>query len=227
MTTLQAREGNIPFNVPEVTRSCYTFYKIFGDLSAPDAKPPLIVLHGGPGAGHDYLLPLAELASDYSTPVIFYDQIGNGRSTHLQETAGDKSLWQEKLFVRELENLIDHFQVRERGFHILGQSWGGMLGSSYAASHPKGLLRLILANAPASMELWMKSMDKLKAQLPEELQRVIDKAEEDKDFESPEYEAAVEVFYRRYLCILEPFPAPEVAAALHWLTEDSTVYGTM
>ena len=73
----------------------------------------------------------------------------------------------------------------------------------------------------------MRGARKLKTQLPEDLQRIIDEAEKKGDFESPEYEAAVEVFYKKHLCVLKPWPAPEVAAALHWLTEDPTVYGTM
>ena len=227
MAEQQPHEGEIPFTIPGIAKPCHTYYKVFGDLSAAGGKPPLIVLHGGPGAGHDYLLPLAELSTKYSTPVIFYDQIGNGRSTHLRETVGDESLWQPSLFLRELDILIEHLNLKDRGYHILGQSWGGILGISHAALNPAGLRRLVLANAPASMDLWMQSAQKLKTQLPEDLQRIINEAEKKGDFENPEYEAAVEVFYKKHLCILKPWPAPEVAAALHWLTEDPTVYGTM
>lgn len=54
-----------------------------------------------------------------------YDQIGCGRSTHLPEKLGDEAFWSVELFVRELDNLIYYLGLRETGFHLLGQSWGG------------------------------------------------------------------------------------------------------
>lgn len=119
------KDGSIPFDIPgrsDIT--CFTYYKIFGDLSS--GAPPVVVLHGGPGAGHEYLLPFAELWPQYGLPVIFYDQIGCASSTHLPQTAGDKEFWQEALFIAELNNLLDCLHLRVGpGFHLLGQSWGG------------------------------------------------------------------------------------------------------
>ncbi|MCJ1386468.1 hypothetical protein MMC17_009594 [Xylographa soralifera] len=230
METFPTKEGEVAFSIPGLDKPCKTWYKIVGDLSTSDTtspRVPLVVLHGGPGAGHDYLLPLADLVTKYSTPVIFYDQIGNGRSTHLPETKGDESFWREALFIRELDNLIDHFGLRTDGFHLFGQSWGGMMGSSYASSQPKGLRRLVLANSPASVELWVSSIQKLRTQLPEDVQKVIDEAEKTGNTGSPEHLEAVGVFYQKHLCRVKPWPAPEVEAALPWLTDDTTVYGTM
>ena len=72
--------GTVPFVVDG--ERFQTWYRIDGQLRT-DAPPPLILLHGGPGGTHDYLTPLAELASD-GFPVVFYDQLGNGNSTHLR-----------------------------------------------------------------------------------------------------------------------------------------------
>jgi pimeloyl-ACP methyl ester carboxylesterase len=92
-------EGTIPFIVAEETFS--TWYKVVGDL-ANRTKRHLIVLHGGPGLSHDYLIPLADLAP--TRPVVFYDQIGSGRSSH----AADKprSFWTIDLMINELINLL-------------------------------------------------------------------------------------------------------------------------
>lgn len=134
----QMTEGTVPFQVPGKDITAFTYYKIFGDLFSGTA--PLIILHGGPGVGHEYLLSFADLWHLYKIPVVFYDQIGCAASTHLQDLVGDKEFWQEPLFTAELENLIDHLQLRDgSGFHILGQSWGGMFGGAFAASRPKGL----------------------------------------------------------------------------------------
>jgi pimeloyl-ACP methyl ester carboxylesterase len=82
-------EGTAPFNVPGLSEPCKTWYKVFGDLATSTSKTPLIVVHGGPGACHDYLLPLVDLAP--SRPLVFYDQLGNGRSTHLPDKNGDEA----------------------------------------------------------------------------------------------------------------------------------------
>lgn len=119
------KDGIIPFDIPgRRDIPCFTYYKIFGDLSS--GAPTVVVLHGGPGAGHEYLLPFAQLWPRYGLPVVFYDQIGCGSSTHLPQTAGDREFWQEPLFFAELNNLLDCLHLRDGpGFHLLGQSWGG------------------------------------------------------------------------------------------------------
>ncbi|KAI3318416.1 proline-specific peptidase [Xylariaceae sp. AK1471] len=134
-------EGRVPFLISSIDESCFTYYKIVGDLST-SAASPLIIVHGGPGVGHGYLLTFADLWNKY-------DQIGCGKSTHLPQTAGDGSFWQEGLFQ-------DHLDLRSRGFHLLGHSWGGMLGAAFASCRPSGLQRLILANALASKELGLE-----------------------------------------------------------------------
>ena len=219
-------EGEVDFNVQGVSHPCKTWYKIYGELSNT-TKTPLIILHGGPGAGHKYLLPFADLYQKFSIPVIFYDQLGNGNSTHLRDKNGDKEFWTEELFRRELDNLVDHLGLRSKGFDLLGHSWGGMLGSSYATFQPDGLRRLVIANSPASMMLWVKGIEGLLEKLPPGVADTIKKYEENGDFENKEYEDAITVVYKRHLCRVEPWPAPEVEAALATLTGDPTVYGTM
>ena len=224
MTNSAVQEGEIPFHVPGISKPCHTWYKVVGDLKSKSI--PLITLHGGPGACHEYLLPLTDLNSQHGIPIIFYDQIGNGRSTRLREKAGDEAFWVESLFQAELDNLIDHFDLRERGYDVLGQSWGGMLGSKWAALQPAGLRKLVLANSPASIELCTKGEQNLRARLPEDVQAVLDRCERDGELESEAYEQACEVFYKRHVCRLDPWPADFEAAMTH-LKEDTTVYKTM
>lgn len=77
------------------------------------------------------------------------------------------------------------------------------------------------------MESWRVGIAVLRKKLPEDVQEVLDRAEEKKEFETPEYDAAVEVFYKRHLSLARPWPAKEVQAALDWFAKDSTTYGTM
>ncbi|KAL9113933.1 MAG: hypothetical protein Q9227_002067 [Pyrenula ochraceoflavens] len=226
MANLPFQEGTIPFDVPSTDGLCSTHYKIFGDIS--NGRPRIVILHGGPGAGHEYLLPFTSLWSRYNFPVVFYDQIGCASSTHLPQKAGDKSFWQESLFIAELENLLDRLQLRDGpGFHLLGQSWGGMLGAAFAASRPRGLQRLILASALASKELSIQSVRLLRQQLPLETQQTLAEEEQEGNYEGSAYKDALGVFQRKHLCRVEPFPPDELMPALKHLGEDKTVYGTM
>src|SRR6476661_9112597 len=96
---VDAREGTVAF--PFAGDEAETWYRVSGELRPGDSATPapLVVLHGGPGATHDYLLSLTDLARD-GRAVVFYDQLGNGRSTHLPERGAD--FWTVELFVREL-----------------------------------------------------------------------------------------------------------------------------
>ncbi|KAI4601504.1 hypothetical protein KJ359_011633 [Pestalotiopsis sp. 9143b] len=218
-------EGTVVFNVQGLKEPCHTWYKVFGDLKGPET--PLIVLHGGPGACHDYLLLLTDLAK--SSPLVFYDQIGNGRSTHLPEKSGDEEFWTIDLFVQELDNLISHLGLQERQFGVYGHSWGGILAVEWVAASPHSskLHRLVLSNSLASMDAWIEGTSALREKLPKDVQDVLDCAEQTKEFDTPEYEAAVEVFYKRHLSLARPWPAKEVHAALDWFAKDPTTYGTM
>ena len=87
-------EGTFPFPRPSAGKPCLTWYKVFGTLSNTKSTP-LILIHGGPGLSSDYLICFEKYSKKYNTPVIIYDQIGNGKSTHLQEKAGDEEFWVE------------------------------------------------------------------------------------------------------------------------------------
>ncbi|MCJ1321847.1 hypothetical protein MMC15_007192 [Xylographa vitiligo] len=154
MADTDFQEGTIPFRISHISKNCLTYYKTIGDLSSN--SPPLIVIHGGPGAGHEYLLPLAHLWQLYRILVVFYDQIRCASSTHLPETAGDETLWQESHFIAELNNLLDSLHLCDGpGYHILGHGWGGRLAAAFATTRPQGLQRLILAGGIASTETWV------------------------------------------------------------------------
>src|ERR1051326_2329837 len=120
-TTTAVREGYIPFH------GFRTWFRVVGDREEA-GKLPLLTLHGGPGAAHDYLEPLEALAAT-GRRVIFYDQLGCGNSS-LTEPA--PSLWTVALYVQEID-AVCKFLGLER-FHLLGQSWGGMLAMEYMRS---------------------------------------------------------------------------------------------
>ncbi|KAH7319379.1 proline iminopeptidase [Rhexocercosporidium sp. MPI-PUGE-AT-0058] len=217
-------EGTIPFSAPGTDKRCATWYKVFGSLQE-SSRIPLVVLHGGPGLSHDYLLPLQELWSQHQIPVILYDQIGNGKSTHLPETKGDEKFWKEELFWDELDNLIKGLGLKE--YDVLGQSWGGMMGSKWAGVRkPKGLRRLILSNSPADLNEWEKAYASYRKLLPEDVEAKLRKGEEAEDWEGEEYKEAMMYFLGKHMITVKPMPA-ELLETLAWAGTDDTVVMTM
>lgn len=217
-------EGKVSFDAPGAGKPCKTWYKILGDLGSDTT--PLIALHGGPGGGHEYLTPLVDLHEKHGMTVIFYDQIGCGQSTHLQEKMGDDSFWTFDLFVKELDNLVDHLKLRENGFYLLGQSWGGMLGSTYAGRRPQGLKKLVLVSSPASIPLYLEGVQGLLAGLPEETRKTLEECDRKGDHESEAFQNASLVWNKKHVCRIDPMPEPVQTAFKH-LKEDPTSYLTM
>ncbi|GLA25637.1 proline-specific peptidase [Aspergillus phoenicis ATCC 13157] len=221
MVASTVQEGTAPFHYASLPQPAQTWYRVYGDIKT---GTPLVVLHGGPGFCHNYMLPLAALASGRS--VILYDQIGNGLSSHYLEKRGDQGFWTVDLFIAELENLLQHLGIAGH-FDLLGHSWGGMMGMDFAARQPAGLRRLILSNAPASVALWLESVNRLRASLPQEIQDTLQKCEAEGRLDSKDYENATVEFLSRFCCRTQPWPE-ELMQSLVWTTEkDSTVASTM
>lgn len=141
-----AGAGTMPFH------GGHTWYRVFGDLSA-DGPAPLLLLHGGPGAVHDGLLPLADLFSG-QRPVVLYDQVGCGNSTH--RPGWPPQAWTVELHLEELHALVSHLGLTR--VHLLGHSWGGFLAAEYALAHPEHVASLTLFSTAASSELMMASI---------------------------------------------------------------------
>ncbi|KAJ7627661.1 proline-specific peptidase [Mycena polygramma] len=213
--------GQIAYVVGEET--FHTGYKVFGDLKS--GVHPLIVLHGGPGIPSPYLLPFAtELSASRSIPVIVYDQIGCGASTHLRDKP--KEFWTVELFMAELDNVLAHFKIADN-FDLFGHSWGGMLAANYAISRaPKGLRRLVITDSPASMELWVAGTNALLAAFPEEFRAMLKRHEDAGTTESEEYQKGIQEFNAKHLCTVKPFP-DALMKSFEGLFSDATVYSIM
>lgn len=161
---------------------------------------PLVILHGGPGAPHDYLQPLEALGRE--RPVVFYDQLGCGRSD--RPTA--KSLWKVGRFVRELAEVRRALGLDR--VHILGQSWGTMLAADYLLTRPAGVVSVIFADPAISIPRWIADANRLRRKLPKEVQVTLTRHEKDGDTSCLEYDAASFEFYKRHVCRLSPWPKP-------------------
>ncbi|HPS13982.1 MAG TPA: proline iminopeptidase-family hydrolase [Prolixibacteraceae bacterium] len=172
------------------------WYRMVG---AQQKGTPLLVLHGGPGAPHDYLEPLEALANEH--PVIFYDQLGCGNSNR----PSDRSLWTTARFVEEVDLVRAALKLDQ--IHLLGQSWGAMLAVEYLLrKKPERIVSLILSGPYLSTPRWIADQQKWIEQLPEAIQQTIRKYEALEDYASPEYQEAMIFFYKRHLCRVQPLP---------------------
>ncbi|MGH7642324.1 MAG: proline iminopeptidase-family hydrolase [Candidatus Dormibacteria bacterium] len=159
---------------------------------------PILCLHGGPGMPHDYLEPLADLSDE--RPVIFYDQLGCGRSP----AAAGSITWTVQRFVEELIAVRTALGLDE--MVLFGNSWGGMLALQYLLERAPQLRGLILSSTPVSVVRWLADAAELRRALPADVQTVLENHERSGFFACPEYQGAVAEFYRRHLCRLSPWP---------------------
>lgn len=131
---------------------------------------PILLLHGGPGSTHNYFEVLDPLAKQ--RPVISYDQLGCGNSY----VDHHPQLWTLSTWMEELDNVIKSLHLTR--FHLLGQSWGGMLALAYALQQPQGLQSLILSSTLSSSQLWGREQHRMLKYMTREEQDAITKAEE-------------------------------------------------
>jgi proline-specific peptidase len=172
------------------------WYRIVG---ADKDGVPLLILHGGPGAPHDYLEPLAALGDE--RPMIFYDQLGCGNS----DKPDDTSRWTLARYVEELGQVLEALGLRE--VHILGHSWGSMLAVEYLLTvQPSGVVSLVLSGPCLSASRWGADQRAYLAELPEVDQQAIQEAEARGSFDSPAYQDAMMRYYRLHVCRLKSWP---------------------
>jgi proline-specific peptidase len=198
-----------------------TWVAVVGDAEDErrTGRAPLLLLHGGPGACHDYIESIADIAAT-GRRVVFYDQQGCGNS----DAIGDPTRCTVDLYVREVDAVRDALGLDR--VHILGQSWGGMLLMEYLVRGPAGVVSATIASSPASMPLWIEETGRQRAALPPEVVATMERHEAAGTWDDPGYVAAVDVFNERHLCRVVPFPEP-IARSFAKLAHDPTVYRAM
>lgn len=130
---------------------------------------PLVIVHGGPGASHDYFLPyLLPLARH--NKLVFIDERGSGRSEKLADPKG-----------YTVENMVEDVEAVRVALglgkiNLLGHSYGGVLAQAYALKYQKNLAHLILCSTFSSTkainELFVQMKDKMPAELRDRIDRM-------------------------------------------------------
>src|SRR6266404_3201661 len=115
--------------------------------------PPVVVLHGGPGAHHDYLLPQYDHLAEGGRALLYYDQRGGGRSPVPRDVPVG---WREH--VADLEALRGYWELDR--LTVVGYSWGGLLALLYALEHPDRIARLALVSAAPVTAAWRDEFER-------------------------------------------------------------------
>ena len=140
------------------------YYEIIG------RGAPLMIVHGGPGASHDYFLPyLLPLARH--NQLVFIDERGSGRSQKLSDPAG-----------YTVENMVEDVEAVRQALNLkkialLGHSYGGVLAQAYALKYQKNLTHLILCSTFPSTSQMNEVFKKMKEKMPDDLRNRIDSME--------------------------------------------------
>ena len=167
-------------------------------------RPPLVLLHGGPGLGHDYLLPLAALAQDRE--IIFFDQLGCGRS----DIPTDPSAYTIAKFATRLDALRAALKLDR--IALYGHSWGGVLAIEYLATHGHASVeKLVLSGAFASTPQANAGIARLIRLLPDGAR--LASLEQARDYAADDYAPLAQAFSDLHFCRADPRP-PEFTASM-------------
>jgi proline iminopeptidase len=187
LSTFQATAQLYPHEGYINVKGGKVWYRIVGNSN----KTPLLLLHGGPGSTSYYLNPLKELAKD--RPVIFFDQLGCGRSSRITDT----SLMTLDNYVDEVEQLKTALGITE--YFLYGHSWGTMLAMDFYLKHPEGIKAIVFGSPLFSTDLWISDAKTLIETLPDSVQQIIYVNEQNQTYSSPDYQAAVQIYYHHFL----------------------------
>jgi len=165
--------------------------KVWYRMNGKGPETPLLLLHGGPGSSSFSFDPLTALSED--RPIIFYDQLGSGRSDRISDT----SLMTVERYVEEVEQLRKSLELEK--VYVYGHSWGTALGLEYYLKYPKHVKGIIFSSPYFSTKRWIKDANKLVKKLPDSVQQIIKINEKNKTFDNPRYKEAVNLFYAKHL----------------------------
>jgi proline iminopeptidase len=191
----------IRINTPEGT------FKVWTKRTGNNPTIKVLLLHGGPGATHEYFEAFDSYFPGESIEYFYYDQLGSAYSDQPDKPA----LWQTARFVEEVEQVRIALHLDRDNFYLLGHSWGGILAIEYALAHPGHLKGLIISNMMASIPAYNDYAKRvLMPAMDQKALKEILELEAAKKFEDPRYEELLTTsFYVQHVLRMEPDQWPD------------------
>src|SRR5713101_570376 len=131
----------VPVNTPKGK------FRVWTKRVGNNSEIRLLLLHGGPGATHEYFEAFDSYLPAAGVEYYYYDQLGSAYS----DQPDDPTLWDLDRFVEEVEQVRRELGLDRRSFFLLGHSWGGILAIEYALRYQQHLKGLIISNMMASV----------------------------------------------------------------------------
>jgi proline iminopeptidase len=122
-------------------------YRVWTKRTGNNPRLKVLLLHGGPGATHEYLEACDSFLPAAGVEYYYYDQLGSGNS----DQPNEPSLWEVDRFVDEVEQARRALDLGPHNFVLYGHSWGGILAIEYALKHQRNLLGLVISNMMSSV----------------------------------------------------------------------------
>jgi proline iminopeptidase len=197
----------IPIETPKGRFNVWT--KQFGN----NPRMRLLLLHGGPGATHEYFECFESFLPAEGIEFIYYDQLGSTYS----DQPKDPDLWEVARFVEEVEQVRRALGLNKDNFYLLGHSWGGILATEYALKYQDQLKGLIISNMMSSCpEYDAYAENVLAKQMDPSVLEEIRSLEAKGEFQNPRYmELLVPNYYQQHICRLAEWPDPVNRAFAH------------
>jgi len=181
-------------------------FKVWTKRFGNNPRIKVLLLHGGPAAGHEYMECFESFFPKEGIEFYEYDQLGSSYSDQPKDT----NLWQLDRFVEEVEQVRKAIGADSTNFYLLGNSWGGILAMQYSLKYQQNMKGMIVADMMASCPDYGKYADEVLAkQMDPKILAEIRDIESRKDFSNPRYmELLMPNFYAVHLCRLPEWPDP-------------------
>jgi proline iminopeptidase len=121
-------------------------FRVWTRRTGNNPRVKVLLLHGGPGATHEYFAACDSYFPAAGVEYYYYDQLGSAWS----DQPDDPDLWEIPRFVDEVEQVRQALGLDRENFYLLGHSWGGMLAIEYALEHQQHLKGLVISNMMSS-----------------------------------------------------------------------------
>jgi proline iminopeptidase len=198
----------IPITTPKGT------FKVWTKRVGNNPTIKILLLHGGPGATHEYFEAADSYFPGASIEYYYYDQLGSAYSDQPDEP----SLWETPRFVEEVEQVRKALGLNKDNFYLLGHSWGGILAAEYALKYGQNLKGLIIANMMMSIPAYNAYADKvLMPQMDQKALHEILALEKANKYEDPRYEELLVPYYEAHILRMPSakWPDPVIRAFAH------------
>ena len=171
-------------------------FKVWTKRVGNNPKIKLLLLHGGPGATHEYFEAFDSYFPGASIEYYYYDQLGSAYS----DQPDDPRLLDTARFVEEVEQVRKALKLDRDNFYLLGHSWGGILAIEYALKYQQNLKGLVISNMMSSIPAYNRYAEKtLMPQMDPAALAEIKRMEAAKQFDDPRYMQLLMPHYEQHI----------------------------